>query len=140
MEAESCGLIRSSGRLTGAYSRLFSSSLMLPGVVTTFRVCLPRAPALRQVLAGGALESPSVNGPDFPFVSSLCEGRLMGQRLVIVSSALVGCVSITPFRLRSVASVLSLSESWLFLLLWICRCINCRIQWRCPSRKLLRFP
>ena len=44
----------------------------------------------------------------------------MGQRLVIVYSPLVGCVSITPFRLRSVASALSLSESWLFLLLWIC--------------------
>ena len=64
MEAESCGLIHSSGRLTGACSRLFSSPLTLPGVVTTFRVCLPRAPALRQVLeamlAEGALESPSV--------------------------------------------------------------------------------
>ena len=52
----SCGPIRSSGR--------FSSPLTLPGVVATFRVCLPRAPALRQVLvavlAGGALESPSV--------------------------------------------------------------------------------
>ena len=47
----------------------------------------------------------------------------MGQRLVIVSPPLVGCVSITPFRLRSVASALSLSESWLFLLLWICRCV-----------------
>ena len=38
--------------------------LTLPDVVTTFRVCLPRAPALRQVLvamlAEGALESPSV--------------------------------------------------------------------------------
>ena len=45
----------------------------------------------------------------------------MGQRLVIVSSPLGGCVSIIPFRLRSVASALSLSESWLFLLLWICR-------------------
>ena len=36
------------------------SSLTLPGVVTTFRVCLPRALALRQVLvamlAEGALE------------------------------------------------------------------------------------
>ena len=64
MEAESCGLIRSSGRLTGACSRLFSSPLTLPGVVTTFRVCLPRAPALWQVLAAMlaevALESPSV--------------------------------------------------------------------------------
>ena len=64
MEAESCGLIRSSGRLTSACSRLFSSPLTLPGVVTTFRMCLPRALALRQVLeamlADGALESPSV--------------------------------------------------------------------------------
>ena len=60
----SCGLIRSSGRLPGACSRLFSSPLTLPGVITTFPVCLPRAPALRQVLvavlAEGALESPSV--------------------------------------------------------------------------------
>ena len=60
----SCGPIRSSGRLPGACSRLFSSPLTLPGVVTTFRVCLPRAPALRQVLVAvltdGALESPSV--------------------------------------------------------------------------------
>ena len=64
MEAESRGLIRSSGRLTRTCLRLFSSPLTLPGVVTTFRVCLPRAPALRQVLvamlAEGALESPSV--------------------------------------------------------------------------------
>ena len=45
----------------------------------------------------------------------------MGQRLVIVSSPLGGCVSFTPFRLRSVASALSLPESWLFFLLWICR-------------------
>ena len=60
----SCGPIRSSGRLPGACSRLFSSPLPLPGVVTMFPVCLPRAPALRQVLvavlAEGALESPSV--------------------------------------------------------------------------------
>ena len=42
----------------------FSSPLTLPGVVMTFRACLPRVPALRQVLeamlAEGALESPSV--------------------------------------------------------------------------------
>ena len=63
----------------------------------------------------------------------------MGQRLVIVSSPLGGCVSFTPFRLSSVASALSLPESWLFFLLWFCRCY-CRIQWRRPSRKLLRFP
>ena len=42
----------------------FSSPIMLSGVVTTFRVCLPRAPALRLVLEAmlseGALESPLV--------------------------------------------------------------------------------
>ena len=60
----SCSPIRSSGQLPGACSRLFSSPLKLPGVVTTFPVCLPRAPGLREVLvavlAEGALESPSV--------------------------------------------------------------------------------
>ena len=60
----SCRPICSSGRLPGACSRLFSSPLTLPSVITTFPVCLPRAPALRQVLvavlAEGALESPSV--------------------------------------------------------------------------------
>ena len=45
----------------------------------------------------------------------------MGQRLVIVSSPLGGCVSFTPFRLRAVASALSLPGSLLFFLLWICR-------------------
>ena len=51
----------------------FSSPLTLPGVVMTFPVCLPRAPALRQVLvavlAEGALESPSI--PVLAFHSSL---------------------------------------------------------------------
>ena len=59
----SCGPIRSSGRLPGACSRLLFPSYATR-VVTTFPVCLPRAPALRQVLvavlAEGALESPSV--------------------------------------------------------------------------------
>ena len=79
-------------------------------------------------------------GAGFPFVSLPC-GRvvLMGQHLVIVYSPLGGCVSFTLFVLRSVASALSLSESWFFFLLWICRCY-CRIQWHRPSRKLLRFP
>ena len=63
----------------------------------------------------------------------------MGQRLVIVSSPLVGCVSITPFRLRSVASELSVSESWFFLLLWICRCITVGSSGAVP-RGNLRFP
>ena len=45
----------------------------------------------------------------------------MGQCLVIVSSPLGGCVSFILFRLSAVASALSLPESWLFFLLWICR-------------------
>ena len=57
----------------------FSSPLTLPGVVTTFRVCLPRAPALRQVLeamlAEGALESPSVLV--LAFQSSLPSGEVL---------------------------------------------------------------
>ena len=95
-EAESCGPIRSSGRLTGACSSLSSSPLTLPGVVLTFPVCLSRAPALRQVrvamLAEGALESPLVLGWLSIRLSSWWKGRLMGQRLVVVSSPLGGCV------------------------------------------------
>ena len=57
----------------------FSSSLTLPGVVTTLWVCLPRAPALRQVLeamlAEGALESPSVLV--LAFQSSLASGEVL---------------------------------------------------------------
>ena len=75
----SCGPIRSSGWLPGACSSLFSSPLTLPGVVMTFPVCLPRAPALRQVLvamlAEGALESPSVLV--LAFHSSLPCGRVV---------------------------------------------------------------
>ena len=55
------------------------SSLPLPGVITTLRVCLPRAPALRQVLeamlAKGALESPSVLV--LAFQSSLPRGEVL---------------------------------------------------------------
>ena len=90
MEAESCRLIHSSGRLTGACSRLFSSPLTLPGVVTTFRVCLPRAPALRQVLEAmlteGALESPSVLVLAFHsslfLVEGLSDGLAAGDRFL----------------------------------------------------------
>ena len=61
---------------------VFSSPPTLPGVVTTFRVCLSQAPALRQVLeamlAEGALESPSVLV--LAFHSSLpCEGLSDGS-------------------------------------------------------------
>ena len=50
MNAKSCRHVCSSGRLPCSLSRLFSSPLSLSGVVTMFRVCLPRALALRQVL------------------------------------------------------------------------------------------
>ena len=83
-EAESCGPIRSSGRLPGACSSLSSSPLTLPGVVLTFPLCLSRAPALRQVrvamLAEGTLESPSVLGWLSIRLSSWWKGGLMGQR------------------------------------------------------------
>ena len=95
-EAKSCGPIRSSGRLPGACSSLSSSPLTLPGVILTLPVCLSRAPALRQVrvamLAEGTLESPPVLGWLSIRLSSWWKGRLMGQRLVIVSSPLGGCV------------------------------------------------
>ena len=121
----SCGPIRSSGRLPDACSGLFSSTLTLPGVVMTFPVCLPRAPASRQVivamLADGALESPSVLVLAFHSSLFLVGGSSDGSAPGDCSSPLGGCVSFTPFRLRSVASALSLPESWLFFLLWICR-------------------
>ena len=136
--AESCGLICSSGRLSGACSSLSSSPLTLPGVVMTFPVCLPRAPALRQVLvamlAEGTLESPSVLVLAFHssifLVEGSSDGSAPGDRFL---SPRRMC-SFTPFRLRSVASALSTGE-WAFLLPLICR-----IQWRLCSRKLLGVP
>ena len=143
METESDGLVRSSGRFSCPCSKLFSSPLTLPGVVTTFRVCLHRAPALRQVLvavlAEGALESSSVLV--LALLSSLflvggsSDGSVPGDRFLSPGRM---CL-IHSVWLSSVASALSLSESWRFFLLWICRCY-CRIHWRRPSRKLLRFP
>ena len=116
--------IRSSGRLPGAYSSLSSSPLTLPGVVMTFPVCLPRAPALRQglvaMLAEGALESPSVLVLAFHsslfLVEGSSDGSVPGDRFLSPGRM----CSFTPFRLRSVASALSLLGSGLFFLLWIC--------------------
>ena len=104
-------------------SLLFPSTL--PGVVMTFPVCLPRAPALRQVLvamlAEGALESPSVLVLAFHSSLFLVEGSSDGSAPGdhFLSPGLV--CSFTPFRLRSVASVLFLLGSGLFFLLWFCR-------------------
>ena len=120
-EAESCGPIRSSGRLPGACSSLSSSPLTLPGVVLTFPVCLSRAPALRQVrvamLAEGTLESPSVLGWLSIHLSSWWKGRLMGQRPGDRFLSPGRMCSFTPFQLRSVASALSLLGNGLFFLL-----------------------
>ena len=104
-------------------------SLLFPPYATRCRYDVPGVLASGSGLAastcsyacGRCLRIALGPGVGFPFVSSLWEGRLMGHRLVIVSSLLGGCVSFTPFRLRSVASALSLPESWLFFLLWICR-------------------
>ena len=72
------GSFRSSGRFTCPCSRDFSFPITLPGVVTTLRVCLPRAPALRQVLeamlAEDALESPLILVLAFHLSLSLVEG------------------------------------------------------------------
>ena len=115
---------RSSGRFTCPCSRLFSSPITLPGVVTTLRVCLPRAPALRRVLeamlAEGALESPSILVLAFHSSLSLVEGSSDGLAASVRSSLLDGCVSLTPFVLSSVAYARSHSRGWLFLLLWAC--------------------
>ena len=139
----SCGPIRSSGRLPGACSRLFSSPLTLPGVVTTFQVCLPRAPALRQVLvavlAEGALELPSVLVLAFHsslfLVGGSSDGSAPGDRFL--SPGWMCLFHSCPVEFSRFCAVSI--EGWLFFLLWICRCY-CRIQWRRPSRKLLRFP
>ena len=138
----SCRPIRSSGRLPGACSSLFSSPLTLPGVVMTFPVCLPRAPALRQVLvailAEGALESPSVLVLAFHsslfLVEGSSDGSAPGDRFLSPGRM----CSFTPFRLRSVASALSTGE--LAFLLPLDLSVYCRIQWRRSSRKLLGFP
>ena len=68
--------------LRDGYLVPFRDSLPLlrsPVLFTTLRVCLPRAPALRQVLeamlADGALESPSVLVPAFQ--SSLPRGEVV---------------------------------------------------------------
>ena len=100
-------------------SLLFPSSL--PGVVMTFLVCLPRAPALRQVLvamlAEGTLESPSVLVLAFHsslfLVEGSSDGSAPGDRFLSPGRM----CSFTPFRLRSVASALSLLGSRLFFLL-----------------------
>ena len=117
--AESSRPIRSSGRLPGACSKLSSSPLALHGVVSTSPVCLSWAPAFRQVriamLAEGSVESPSVLVLAFHSSLFLVEGSSDGSAPGDRSSPLDGCVYSLRFRLRSVASALSLLGSWAFL-------------------------
>ena len=97
------------------------SPLPLPGVVMTFPVCLPWAPALRQVrvamLAEGTLESPSVLVLAFHsslfLVEGSSDGSAPGDRFLSPGRM----CSFTLFRWRSVASALSLLGSGLFFLL-----------------------
>ena len=85
MEAESCGLIRSSGRLTGACSRL-----LFPSYATRCRYDVPGVLAsgsgLEAMLAEGALESPSVLVLAFHsslfLVRGLSDGLAAGDRFL----------------------------------------------------------
>ena len=99
-------------------------TLLCSPVVTTLRVCLPQAPALRQwleaVLAEGALESPSILVLAFHSSLSFVEGSSDGLA-ASVRALLDGCVSLTPFVLSAVAFVRTHSSGSLFLLLWACR-------------------
>ena len=117
--AESSRPVRSSGRLPGACSNLSSSPLALHGVVSASPVCLSRAPAFRQVrvamLAEGSVESPLVLVLAFHSSLFLVEGSSDGSDPGDRSSPLHGCVYSLRFRLRSVASALSLLGSWAFL-------------------------
>ena len=96
-------------------------TLICSPVVTMLRVCLPRAPALRQVLeavlAEGALESPSILVLAFHSSLSFVEGSSDGLA-ASVRALLDGCVSLTPFVLSAVAFARTHSSGWLFLLLW----------------------
>ena len=142
-EAVSCGPIRSSGRLSGACSSLFSSPLTLPDVVTTFQVCLPRAPALRQVLvavlAEGALESPSVLVLAFHLslflVGGSSDGSAPGDHFLSPGRmCLIHSVSVEGSRFCAV------STGELSFLPPLDLSVYCWFQWRRPSRKLLGFP
>ena len=124
-EAESCGPIRSSVRLPGACSSLSSFPLTLPGVVMTFPVCLPRAPALRQVLvamlAEGTLESPSVLVLAFHsslfLVEGSSDGSAPGDRFPLPwADVFIHAVSVEISRFGTVST-----GEWAFLPPLICR-------------------
>ena len=124
---------------------LFQSLLFpftLPGVVMTFPVCLPRAPALRQVLvamlAEGALESPSVLVLAFHsslfLVGGSTDGSAPGDRFLSPRRmCLIHSVSVEVSRFCAV------STRELAFLPPLDLSVYCRIQWRRSSRKLFGF-
>ena len=123
-------------------SRLFSSPLTLPGVVTTFWVCLPRAPALRQVLeamlAEGALESPSVlvlaSHSSLSLVEGSSDGLAAGDRFLSL-----GRLCLTHSVRVELSRLCAISLWGLAFLAPLGLTVGyCRIQWRRSSRKLLR--
>ena len=121
-----------------------SLTLLCSPVVTTLRVCLPRAPALRQVLeavlAEGALESPSILVLAFHSSLSFVEGSSDGLAASVCSLSpgrfcLTHSVRVEFSRLCAI-SLLGLA----FLAPLGLTVVFCRIQWRRSARKLLRFP
>ena len=142
-EAVFCGPIHSSGRLPGAVQVSSFPLLRYPVFVMTFPVCLPRAPALRQVLvavlAEGALESPSVLVLAFHLSLFLVGGSsdrsAPGDRFLSPGRmCLIHSVSVEGSRFCAV------STGELAFLPPLDLSVYCRIQWRCPSRKLLGSP
>ena len=117
---------------------------MLPGVVTTFWVGLPGAPALRQLLesmlAEGALESSSVLVLAFQSSIFLVEGSSDGLA--------AGDHFLSPGRMCLTHSVPDEVSRFCAVSVWELAFLAplgltvdcCRIQWRRSSRKLLRFP
>ena len=121
-----------------------SLPLLCSPFVPTLRVCLPQAPALQQVLeamlAEGALESPSTLILAFHSSLSLVEESSDGLaasvrylspgRLCLAHSICVEFSRLCAISLLRLAFLAPLGLTSGF----------CRIQWRCSSRKLLRFP
>ena len=96
-------------------------SLLFPSYATRCRYDVPGVLASGSGVAEGALESPSVLVVAFHSSLFLVEGSSDGSAPGVRFLSPGRMCSFTPFRLRSVASALSLPESWLFFLLWICR-------------------
>ena len=96
-------------------------SLLFPSYATRCRYDIALRQVLVAMLAEGALESPSVLVLAFHssllLVEGSSDGSAPGDRFLSPGRM----CSFTPFRLRSVASALSLLGSGLFCLLWICR-------------------